>query len=36
MNVASNWNNIRRVFTHAFRSSLHFSMATVTHNPALT
>ena len=30
MNVASNWKPIRRVFTRAFRSSLHFSMATVT------
>jgi len=30
MNLEANWQSIRRVFTQSFRSSLHFSMATVT------
>lgn len=30
MNLEANWQRIRRVFTQAFRSSLHYSMATVT------
>jgi hypothetical protein len=30
MNLEANWKNIRRLFSQAFRSSLHFSMATVT------
>jgi hypothetical protein len=30
MNVVDNWSRIRRLFRHAFRSSLHFSMASVT------
>jgi hypothetical protein len=30
MNIESNWTLIRRLFNRAFRSSLHFSMATVT------
>jgi len=30
MNLEANWQGIRRVFTQAFRSSLHYSIATVT------
>lgn len=30
MTLDSNWKNIRRLFAHAFRSSLHYSIATVT------
>ena len=30
MNMTTNWKKIRRIFNHAFRSSLHYSMATVT------
>ena len=30
MKLESNWNDIRRLFARAFRSSFHFSMATVT------
>ncbi|MBI5483508.1 MAG: pyridoxamine 5'-phosphate oxidase family protein [Deltaproteobacteria bacterium] len=30
MNIESNWKSIRRIFKQAFRSSLHYAMATVT------
>ena len=30
MNLHANWKSIRRLFTHTFRSSFHYAMATVT------
>lgn len=30
MNIETNWQNIRRLFAQAFRTSFHYSMATVT------